>query len=86
MEDQDGALLHREPPEGPLQQVAVVDGQVVVGAVRARDGQDLRALIPPLATPGLGEARVGEDAVEPRFEAGRVSQGSEVGPGRIKAT
>ena len=82
MEDQDGALLDGEPPEGPLEQVAVVHGQVVVGAVRARDGKDPRALGPPLATPGLGVARVGEDAVEPRLEAGRVTQRSELGPGR----
>jgi hypothetical protein len=37
---------------------------------------------PPLATPGLGGARVGEDAVEPRFETGRVTQGAQLGPGR----
>ena len=82
MEDEDGALPDGEPPEGPLEQVAVVHGQVVVGAVRALDGKDPRALVPPLATPGLGVARVGEDAVEPRFEAGRVAQGSKLGPGR----
>ena len=82
VEDQDGALLDGEPPEGALEQVAVVHGQVVVGAVRALDGKDPRALVPPLATPGLGVARVGEDAVEPRFEAGWVAQGSKLGPGR----
>ena len=73
MVDQDGPLLHGEPPEGPLEQVAVVHGQVLVGAVRARDGKDPRALVPALATPGLGEARAGEDAVEPRLEAGRIA-------------
>ena len=82
VEDEDGALLNGEPPEGPLEQVAVIHGQVVVGAVRARDGKDPRGLGPPLATPGLGIARVGEDAVEPRFEAGWVAQASELGPGR----
>ena len=33
MEDQDGALLDGEPPEGPFEQVAIVHGQVVVEAV-----------------------------------------------------
>ena len=82
VEDQDGALLDGEPPEGPFEQVAVVHGQVLVGAVRARDGKDPQALGPPLATPGLGVARVGEDAVEPRLEAGRVAQGAELGARR----
>jgi hypothetical protein len=50
VEDQDGALLDGEPPEGPLEQVAVVHGQVVVGAVRPRDRQDPQALGPPRAT------------------------------------
>jgi hypothetical protein len=80
--DQDGALLEGEPPEGPLEQVAIVDGQVVVGAVRPRGRQDPHALGPPRATSGLGVAGVGEDAVEPRLEAGRVTQGPEFGPGR----
>ena len=31
---------------------------------------------------GLGIARIGEDAMEPRLEAGRVTQGSELSPGR----
>ena len=42
MEDEDGALLDGEPPEGPFEQVAVVHGQVLVGAVRGRDGEDRR--------------------------------------------
>jgi hypothetical protein len=82
MEDQDGALLEGEPTEGPLEHVAVVDGQVVVGAVRPRDRKDPHALGPTRATPGLGVAGVREDAMEPRLEAGRVTQGSELGPGR----
>ena len=77
MEDQDGALFDGEPPEGPLEQVAIIHGQVVVGAVRALDGEDPYALGPSLATPGLGVARVGEDAVEPRLEAGRIAQACE---------
>ncbi len=81
VEDQDGALLDGEPPEGSLEQVAVVHGQVFVRAGRARDGKDPRALGPSLATPGLGVARVGEDAVEPRLEAGRVAKRAELVPG-----
>jgi hypothetical protein len=82
VEDQDGALSNGEPLEGAFEQIAIVHGQVVVGAVRALDGKDPRAPGPSLAAPGLGVARVGEDAVKPRLEAGRVAQGSKLGPGR----
>ena len=81
MEDEDGPLLHGEPPEGALEQIAVIHGQVFVGAGLAGDGEDPQALVPPPPTPGLGVAGVGEDAVEPRFEARRITQGGKVGPG-----
>ena len=40
VEDEDGPLLHGEPPEGALEQIAVIHGQVFVGAGLAGDGED----------------------------------------------
>ena len=81
VEGENGALLDGEPPEGPFEQVTVVNGQVLVRAVRVRDGKDPQALGPSRATPGLGVARSGEDAVEPRLEAGWVAKRAELAPG-----
>ncbi len=39
MEDEDGALLERQPPEGALELVAVVDAQNLVGVVRPSTGR-----------------------------------------------
>ena len=82
MEDEHGALLERQPPEGALELVAVVDGQDLAGVGRALDGQDADLGRPATATPGLGVALVGQDPVEPGFEAVGVAQRPQLAPGR----
>ena len=61
MEDEDGALLEGEPPEGSLELVAVVDGQNRRSLGMPVDMQDPNIGRPATATPGLGVALVGQD-------------------------
>ena len=82
MEDQDGALLEGEPPEGSLELVAIVDRQEVVAAIRVLSRQDPDRLRPSTAAPGLGVAGVGQDAVEPRLKSFGVTEGADFAPGR----
>ena len=81
MEDQDGALLDGETPEGALELVAVVDGGVVVGPVHGLDGKKPDPFRPAPATPGLGVAGIGQDPVQPGFEPLGVPQGAKLAPG-----
>ena len=69
MEDQHGALLDGQPPEGTLELVSVVDGRVLVGPVHGLDLQEPDPFRPLPATPGLGVAGIGQDPVEPGLEA-----------------
>ena len=74
MEHQHGALLEGQPPEGPLELVTIVDGERLVGAVRALDGDDPDLGRPTPATPGLGVAGVGQDPLEPGLEGPGIAQ------------
>ena len=80
MEDEDSALLERQPPEGPLELVAIVDGQDPRRLRPALEMQDADVRRPTTATPGLGVALVGQDPMEPGFEALGVSQGPQLTP------
>ncbi len=81
VEDEDVALSHREPAKGPLQKVAIIHRDIGVVDVHVLDGKSPRAVVPSPAASGLGVAGMGEDAMKPGLEAGRVTQGSELGPG-----
>jgi hypothetical protein len=69
MEDEYGPLLEREPPEGSVELVAVVDSQDSVGLNRSVDREKPDVRRPPRAAPGLGVALVGQDLVQPWLES-----------------
>src|SRR6478672_1848055 len=81
VEDEHGPLLEGEPPEGPLELVAVVDGQDARRLGRSVDREKPKFGRPTRLTPGLGVALVDQDPVEPRLEAIRVAQRSQLPPG-----
>jgi hypothetical protein len=81
VEDEHGALLEGEPPEGALEFVVVVDGHVLARLGRLLDGQDADVDRPATATPGLGVALVGQDPMEPRFEAIGITERPNLAPG-----
>ena len=80
VKDENGALLERQPPEGPLELVAVIDGQDVGRLCLAvhRQHPDLRAHAAP--TPGLSVALMRQDPVQPRFEGVGITQAPELTP------
>ena len=81
VEHKNRPLLEGEPPEGPLELVAVVDGQDVgrldLAAHRQHPDLDLHAS----PAPGLGVALVGQDPVQPGFESVGVAKRSKLPPG-----
>ncbi len=81
VEDEDGPLLDREPPEGPVELIAVVDGGDLARLPLTGHGQESDLGRPATATPGLGVALVGQDPVQPGFEAIGVAQCAQLPPG-----
>jgi hypothetical protein len=85
MDDEGGALLRRQPPERPLELVS--RRQVVLEISRTRGvGSSHGDFHDHAATGPLRQsvAGVDEQAVEPRVEPLRVTDGSDVQPGREK--
>ena len=85
MKDEDRALLDGEPPEAPLELVAIVDGS---GTRRARHGLDARraGCLPSIAGDAWPRrAGVGQDPVQPGLEAPGVPQGAEARQAVINA-
>ena len=80
VEDQHGALLDGEPPEGAVELNSMFNGLVLVSPVHGLDGEPLDPLGPARATPGLGVAGIGEDPVEPRVEGLGIPQGANLAP------
>jgi hypothetical protein len=80
MKDKDGALLERQSPEGPLELVAIVDGQDFgrLGLTVHRQHPNLGLHAAP--TPGLGVALMRQDPVEPWLEGVGVAQRPELTP------
>lgn len=81
VEYKDSALLERQPPEGPLQLVAIDDGQDAGRLSRLLDPKDADVRRPPRATPGLGVALVGQDSMQPGLEAVWIAERPELPPG-----
>ena len=81
MEDEYGALLEREPPEGTIELVAVVNGQQVRRLCLAVKRQRTDVCMHATCTPGLGVALAGENPVQPRNEPLGIAQQAEVAPG-----
>ena len=75
-------MLDRQPRERPIDGVAFDHRQHAVRADRPVEGQDADVRGPRAPTPGLGVARVDEEATQPGLEAGRVAEGGQAPPGR----
>ena len=80
MENEDGPLLRRKPPEATVQLVAIVDPEKLVDGGRCvrLEQDDIGREVP--APSRLGVAGVDEDPVEPCLEPIEVAQGGEVPP------
>src|SRR5215203_3947436 len=80
MEDQDGTLLEREPAKGSVKLVPIVDRQDLLRSRWLRHGHEADVRFQPTAASRLGVALVGEDPMEPGFEAIRIAQRSKLAP------
>ena len=80
MQDEDRSVLDRQASERPIECVAVVDREECIRGRRPVDRQDADVCRPRAPTPGLGVARVDEQAPDPGFEAIWVSQRRELAP------
>ena len=80
MQDEDRSLLDGQASERPVERIAVVDAEQRIRSCRSVDRQDTDVRRPRAPTPGLGVARVDEQAPDPGFEAIRVTQGRELAP------
>ena len=80
MQDEDRPLLDGQASERPVERIAVVDREERIRSRRPVDRQDTDVRRPLAPTPGLGVARVDEQAPDPGFEAIRVTQGRELAP------
>ena len=74
----------RQPPEGTLELVAVLDCQDARRLGRSVDREQPDVGGPARATPGLGVALVGQNPVEPGFESIGIAQRSQLPPGHDK--
>ena len=81
MEHKNSALLERQPPEGTLELVAVLDGQDVGRLCLPVHVQHANLCLHAAPTPGLGVALIGQDPVQPGLESVGVTQRPELTPG-----
>lgn len=81
MEDEDRSLLEGKPSQGSLELVAIIDREDLAGIGRTIDRENANLDEPTTAAPGLGVAGIGENPVEPRFEAIRIAERPKVPPG-----
>lgn len=80
MKDKHRPLLERQPPEGTVELVTVVDGQNVGRFDAAVHAQHTHLGPHPSVTPGLGVALVSEDSVKPCFKGVGIAQRPELTP------
>ena len=81
VQDEDRAMLRRQPLEGAIEGVPVVDRDHRVGSARSVDRQDPDAAAPAPVPTRLLVTGIDEEAVEPGTEALRVAQPGEFAPG-----
>jgi len=79
--DEDRALLRGEPPECPIQLVAIRDIQEVVRRLRTLDRENPEVGRPPSLATRLLDADVGEEPMDPRVETVRIAEVRQVSPG-----
>ena len=81
MEHEDRSLVGRQPPEPTLQLVTVADPSRSSGAAGPSTGSTRRFDGPTTLARRLGDADVGDDAVDPRVEPIRIAEPPKVTPG-----
>ena len=81
VQDEDGPLIRRQPPEAAFELIPIRDGQQVVGRGRSVDRQRPEVGAPTTLARRLGDADVDEHAAEPRVEPVRIAEPSQVTPG-----
>jgi len=81
VEHEDRALVRREPSEAALQLVAISHAQQVVRSDRGIEWQDAEIGGATTLTRRLGDANVGEEAMDPRVEPVRIAEARQVPPG-----
>ena len=81
MQDDDGAMLGRQAPEGPFQGITFVDGHGLVRGSRPIDRQHSDIGAPPAVPPDLLVAGIDHEAMEPDLEAFGIAQSRELSPG-----
>jgi hypothetical protein len=81
MQDEDGALFGREPSEGALERIPVIDRDVGIRSRRPVDRQDPDATAPAPVPTQLLVTGIHEQPMEPDFKAFRVAEPWELAPG-----
>ena len=81
VQDEDRAMLRRQPPEGAIEGVPVVDRDHRIGSARSVDRQDPDAGAPAPVPAQLLVTGIDEQPMEPWTEAFRVAQPREFAPG-----
>jgi len=80
VENEDGALLRRKPPEPAVQLIAVVNRQIVVAGNRSVRLEHCDVGNDPPSTPSFGVAGVDKDPMEPGFEPIELAQRGKLAP------
>src|SRR3954470_6167956 len=80
MQDEDRALLRRDPPEGTLEEIAFDDTRRLVATSRPVGRQDTDIGGPGATPPRLRVARVDEDPPQPGIEPVVVAQRRQLAP------
>lgn len=80
MQDEDGALLPRESPEGTLELVAPGDAHLRVVHRRHVDRDQAKPRLPAPRVPDLGIASADQKSVKPGFQAAVIAQRGQLAP------
>lgn len=81
MQDEDSALLDRQPSERPIKGVAIGDREDRLGVYRPVDREKSNVARPLRAAPSFGVAGVDKETTDPGVEAIRVAQPRKLAPG-----
>ena len=81
MQDDDGTVFRSQAPERPIQCIAIVDGDGLVGSTRSVDREGPNVFAPPPVPAELLVTGVHEESMEPDLETLRVTQPRELAPG-----
>ena len=79
--DEDRALFGDEPSEGTIQLVTIGNAEVLVRRPRRIDREHPNVGESASLTTGVGDADIGEDAMDPGVESVRIAEVRQVTPG-----